>query len=179
MQINVYFVALKIVLMQKAVFFDRDGVINREIGNYVIQIKDFELLPDILECFQLCKENGFLIIIITNQGGIDKALYNEKDLESFHSVILNECKKHDIQIEDIYYCRHHPSVGNCLCRKPEPLMIQKAIAKHNIDKNKSFIIGDNPRDIEAGEKAGIDGILIQPNSAKFRLIKEKIETFNQ
>ena len=179
MQNSTYFVALKQDLMQKAIFFDRDGVLNKEIGDYVCQIDDFEILPDAVQCIKLVKSLGFLAIVVTNQGGIGKKLYSHEELKSFHQKLQNACLENGTEIDDFFYCPHHPISGKCLCRKPESLMLEKAMAKYNIDKNKSLMIGDTARDVEAAEKAGVHGLLIQPNSNKFRLLEEEILKINQ
>jgi D-glycero-D-manno-heptose 1,7-bisphosphate phosphatase len=160
--------------MQRAIFFDRDGVLNREIGDYVCRLEDFEILEDSIDCIRLAKSYGFLVIIITNQGGIDKGLYTHEDLKSFHEKLITACKENDTVIDDIYYCPHHPVKGNCICRKPDSGMLEKAIAKHRIDRNRSLMIGDTFRDIEAATKAGIKSLLIQPNGDKLRLLEEEI-----
>lgn len=165
--------------MQKAIFFDRDGVLNREIGDYVCKIEDFEILPDSVDCIRLAKDNGFKVIIITNQGGIDKELYSVEELASFHETLISACRVVDIEIDDIYFCPHHPIKGKCLCRKPDSLMIEKALAKHGLDPSKCLMIGDTERDIQAATKAGVRSLLIQPNSLKFRLLQEEIRILNQ
>jgi D-glycero-D-manno-heptose 1,7-bisphosphate phosphatase len=174
-QNNVYFVALKTNLLQRAVFFDRDGVLNREIGDYVCRIDDFEVLPDAVDCIKLAKEMGFLAIVVTNQGGIDKQLYSEHDLASFHRKLQEKCLEKGTQIDDFYYCPHHPVKGNCICRKPDSGLLEKAIAKYHIDTFYSLMIGDTPRDMEAAKKAGIKGLLVQPNSEKIRLLEKELQ----
>ncbi len=164
--------------MNKAVFFDRDGVLNKEIGDYVCKIEDFEILPDAIDCILMAKENGFKVFIITNQGGIQKELYTLNQLHSFHQRIIDKCSERGVTIDEIYFCPHHPTVGNCLCRKPESLMLEKAIAKYQIDVSKSIMIGDTERDIEAAAKCNVLGILIQPNSDKIALLKKEILRIN-
>ncbi len=164
--------------MNKAVFFDRDGVLNKEIGDYVCKIEDFQLLPDAVECIVMAKENGFKVFIITNQGGIDKKLYSHQDLKSFHNIITDACAQKGISIDEIYYCPHHPTIGNCLCRKPGSLMIEKAIAKYQIDSQKSIMFGDTERDMEAAAACNVLGIRIQPNSDKISLLKKEIQRIN-
>jgi D-glycero-D-manno-heptose 1,7-bisphosphate phosphatase len=165
--------------MRKAVFFDRDGVLNREIGDYVCRMDDFDILPDAIDCIRLAKENGFLAIVITNQGGIDKKLYSKEDLQSFHRKLEQACLKNGTAIDDFYYCPHHPVVGKCLCRKPGSLMLEKAIGKYRIDKSRSIMIGDTDRDIEAASKAGIKSLLVQPNADKFRLLEKELNAINK
>lgn len=164
--------------MNKAVFFDRDGVLNREIGDYVCKIEDFQLLPDAVDCIAMAKENGFKVFIITNQGGIDKKRYSHQDLASFHQVIIDACAQRGLVIDEIFYCPHHPIVGHCLCRKPGSLMIEKAIAKYQIDPSKSIMLGDTDRDMEAAACCNVLGLLVQPNSDKISLLKKEIQRIN-
>ena len=164
--------------MQKAIFFDRDGVLNKEIGDYVCKIDDFEILPDAVDCIKLAKSLGYLAIVITNQGGIDKKLYTAEELKTFHQKLQNACVENGTMIDDFYYCPHHPLVGKCLCRKPDSMLLEKAIAKYQIDPSRSLMIGDTSRDMEAAKKAGVHGLLIQPNSAKLRLLEEEIQKIN-
>ena len=148
---------------------------NKEIGDYVCKIDDFIVLPDAVNCIRLAKEKGFLAIVITNQGGIDKGLYSREDLNSFHQKLQDECLKNGTRIDDFYYCAHHPTVGKCLCRKPDSSMIERAMAKYNIDPENSLMIGDTERDMEAATKAGVKSLLVQPNSEKLRLLQNEIE----
>lgn len=164
--------------MQKAIFFDRDGVLNKEIGDYVCKIEDFEILQDSIECIRLAKDNGFLAIIVTNQGGIDKGLYSVEELGTFHQKLHDACKAVNTKIDDVYFCPHHPIKGKCLCRKPDGLMLEKAIAKYGIDPSKSLMIGDTDRDMKAAEKVGVRGLLIQPNTEKLRLLEREIQLIN-
>jgi len=160
--------------MEKAIFFDRDGVINREIGNYVCKLEDFELLPDAIECISIARENGFRGFVITNQGGIQKGLYTESDLHSFHQVLKEKCLEKGLSIDEIFYCPHHPVAGNCICRKPDSLMLEKAVAKYRINVEDSVMFGDTERDMEAAKKVNIRGILVQPNEDKISLLKKEI-----
>lgn len=157
--------------MQGAIFFDRDGILNQEIGDYVTKMEDFKLLPDAVECIKMAKNEGFKVFVITNQGGIAKQLYTRETLNSFHQIIQNACEN---LVDEFFYCPHHHTVGNCICRKPDSIMIEKALAKYKLDKTKCVMLGDTDRDIVAAEKAGIKGILVQPNSDKIHLLKELI-----
>lgn len=149
--------------MNKAVFLDRDGVINVERG-YTHRLEDFVILPDVIEVLQLLQKRGYLLVVVTNQSGVAKGLYTQSDVEMVHSYMLNEFTKNGIVLSEIYYCLHHPDVSNCICRKPDSLFVEKALARFNIEKSKSYFIGDKERDVEAGEKAGVTGILIEANS---------------
>jgi D-glycero-D-manno-heptose 1,7-bisphosphate phosphatase len=151
--------------MNKAVFIDRDGVINNDEGLYYIYKKDvFRLNESIVENIVHLNNAGFLVIIISNQGGIGKGLYTKNDTEILHQILVDEVNRAGGKITEIYYCPHHEESGKCFCRKPNSLMIEKAIARFNINKANSFLIGDGKRDVEAAEKAGIKGILVPKNT---------------
>lgn len=161
--------------MNKAVFLDRDGVINRELGHYCERVEDFEILDDVGKAIKTLKDAGFLVIIISNQGGIAKGLYTENDLAAMHAKLHDYLAEYSTNIDDIYYCPHHDSVSTCLCRKPKGLMIEKAMAVHNINPELSVMIGDGKRDVEAAENAGIKGILIESNSGILDICKQIAE----
>ena len=158
----------------KAVFLDRDGVLNKELGDYVCKLEDFHVLEHNFSALKELQDRGYLLIVITNQGGVAKGWYSEETLAKMHQHLKDTYTQNGVHITEIYYCRHHPlHNGNCLCRKPGSMMLEKAIARFNIDKTKSYFIGDRERDVIAGEAAGITGILIdsdQPISEIFHLI---------
>ncbi|WP_207427470.1 HAD-IIIA family hydrolase [Pedobacter sp. SYSU D00535] len=145
----------------KAVFLDRDGVLNKELGDYVCNFDDFKILEHNFKPLKELQDRGYMLIVITNQGGVAKGWYSEETLGQMHQHLKDTYAYHGIHITDIYYCRHHPQYnGNCLCRKPGSIMLEKAIARFNIDKKQAYFIGDRERDVLAGEAAGIKGILI-------------------
>jgi D-glycero-D-manno-heptose 1,7-bisphosphate phosphatase len=150
--------------MNKAIFLDRDGVINSDKGHYYIyRVEDFKINKGIVESLQKFQENNFLLIIISNQGGISKGIYTKKNVEEVHNYLKNNLKKQNVELTEIYYCPHHSSNEKCLCRKPDTLLLEKAIARFNIDVSSSFLIGDGERDIEAGKKVGLKTIKINAN----------------
>jgi D-glycero-D-manno-heptose 1,7-bisphosphate phosphatase len=150
--------------MNKAVFLDRDGIINVEIGDYIKRFEDFTLIPQLGEALQLLVSKGFLLVVITNQGGLAKNLYTVEELNKMHQFLIQEMEKFGVSFEEIYYCPHHPDYnGKCLCRKPGAQMVEKAIARFNIDPNQSYFIGDKQRDIDAGNAVGVKGILVDSN----------------
>ena len=159
--------------MNKAIFLDRDGVINVERG-YTHRLEDFVILPDLIEVLQLLQQKGYLLIIISNQSGVAKELYQQCEVEVLHKYLIEELSNNDITLSEIYYCIHHPDVSNCICRKPDSLFVEKALARFNIDSTKSYFIGDKERDVEAGEKAGVKGILIEANIS-LKTILNRIE----
>lgn len=150
--------------MLKAVFLDRDGVINSDIGHYYIyKPEDFIINEGFIDSLKLLKNNGFIFIVISNQGGVSKGIYHKNDVEAVHDELKTKLLKTGIDFHEIYYCPHHPEKEKCICRKPDSLMIEKALARFNIDPAKSFMIGDSDRDIIAATNAGVRGIKIQSN----------------
>jgi len=144
----------------KAVFLDRDGVLNREMGDYVCHFEDFHLL-DNFEALKKIQDKGYLLIVATNQGGLAKGWYTEGELAKMHNYLTGQYKAHGVEIADIFYCPHHPDfTGDCDCRKPKPGLLLRGIEKYNIDPSKSYFIGDRERDVEAGTAVGVKGILI-------------------
>lgn len=162
--------------MNRAVFFDRDGVINNDEGLYYIYRKDdFVINPGVLEGINLLTRHGYQIFVISNQGGIGKGLYTKDDTDLLHDLLLQQVTNMDGRITAIYYCPHHPDTGLCLCRKPSGLMLEKAIAMFHLDKSCCYMIGDSRRDIEAAENAGIKGILVEKNSDILHICRAIIE----
>lgn len=148
-------------MLNKAVFLDRDGVLNRELGDYVCFVDDFHVLEHNFEPLKALVDRGYLLIVITNQGGLAKNWYSEVELAKMHERLKSAYSEQGIPIREIYYCRHHPEYnGKCLCRKPGSMMLEKAIARFEIDASASYFIGDRDRDVMAGEAAGVTGILI-------------------
>lgn len=158
--------------MQKAVFLDRDGVIIRERGDYNFKPQHVEVVDGIVESMKILKKEGFLFIVISNQGGIAKKRYAHKDVGQVHKLIKEFLSDHGLKISSFFYCPHHDTIGKCLCRKPDSLMLERAIYKHNIDPAKSFFIGDKQSDMEAGEKAGVRSFKIESNQSIEHLIPE-------
>ncbi len=144
----------------KAVFLDRDGVLNREMGDYVCRFEDFHVL-DNFEALKTLQEHGYLLLVATNQGGLAKGWYNEDELAKMHHYLKETYSSRGIEIKDIFYCPHHPDfTGDCDCRKPKPGLLLQGIEKYNIDPSLSYFIGDRERDVEAATAAGVKGILI-------------------
>ena len=150
--------------MNKAIFLDRDGVINRERG-YTFRLEDFEILPDVPEVLKRFQDKGYLLIVVSNQSGIAKSLYKQEHAEMLHAHMVKELGKKKIKFSEIYYCMHHPDTGKCICRKPDSLFLEKAMSRFNINPAKSYMIGDKERDVMAAEKAGVKGILIKANTS--------------
>lgn len=165
--------------MNKAIFFDRDGVINDNSElYYTFRIQDFKLNPGVTEALKILSRKGYLLIIITNQGGVAKGVYTRADVDKLNEEIKLVFKQSDIEITEIFYCPHHPSQSKCLCRKPGSLLIEKALAKYKIDPFKSYMIGDSGHDIDAAEAVSVKGIRISPNSNLFEELKLKFQNFD-
>lgn len=144
--------------MNKAVFLDRDNTIARDVP-YCSKLEDFELLPTVPEAIRLLNENGFKVIVITNQSGIARGYFTEETLNQIHKKMQDELALYGATIDGIYYCPHHPD-GKCDCRKPETALFHKAAAEHNIDFKSSYMVGDMPLDIAAGKALGCNAILV-------------------
>ncbi len=154
----------------KAVFLDRDGVINAERGDYTWLLEDFKLNEGLIEALKVFQQKKYLLIVISNQSGIAKGIYTKEEVEYLHLHLVRALKNQGIELAEIYYCPHHPDVSKCICRKPDSLLLEKAIARFQVDAVKSYFIGDAERDIQAGEKAGVKAIKIQPNSSLMNVI---------
>jgi len=158
--------------LNKAVFLDRDGVINIERGEHTFRIAEFEFVDEIFESLKILQQKGYLLIIITNQSGIAKGLYNFEDLKIVHNYMLEKFSEHGVQITDIYFCPHFTELGKCICRKPDSLMLEKAIARYQINPSASYFIGDKKRDIDAGEKCSVPVFLIEPNTSILKICEK-------
>jgi D-glycero-D-manno-heptose 1,7-bisphosphate phosphatase len=142
--------------MKKAVFIDRDGVINSDEGHYYIyRVDDFVLNNDVIAGLKMLSDAGFLLVVITNQGGVAKGIYSLDDVAAVHNYLKQQLREAGIELAGIKVCPHHESVAPCTCRKPSPQMILEAASELNIDLQHSYLIGDSKRDIEAGEAAGL------------------------
>ena len=150
--------------MRKALFLDRDGVVNVE-KDYLYKIEDFEFIEGI---FDLCRHYaslGYLIFIVTNQSGIARGYYSEEQYNEVTRWMIKEFAKEGVEIAKVYHCPHHPSIsGACSCRKPQSGMLLQAQEEFKIDLKHSVIVGDKERDIEAGLLAGLqESYLFDPS----------------
>ena len=142
---------------QKAVFLDRDGILNMERGDYVWLIEDFKIVPGIIDVMKELKARGYLLIVITNQAGISKGRYIREHMHTCHEYFQKEAGN---LVDHFYYAPNHPSFSESLLRKPDSLMWEKAIAKFDIDPQQSWMIGDKERDLEPAQKLGIESIRV-------------------
>ena len=153
----------------KCVFLDRDGVLNEELGDYLYRPEDLIIPEGVVEGLQLLKKAGYLLIVITNQAGIARGLYNADAVYAIHKQMQEASGN---ILDDIYFSPHHPEFsGKSLSRKPDSLLLEKAIAKYDVDQDQSWMIGDRVRDMEAGHKAGLKTIQVvsenEPSAGNF------------
>ena len=140
--------------MKRCCFLDRDGVVNVEV-NYLHEPEKVQLIPGIVEALRSLHAYGYLAIVVTNQAGVAKGMYDESAIRAVHKRIQELLAVDGEKIDDFFYCPHHPDkTGPCRCRKPGTGMIDAAKEKYNIDIAESFLIGDRLSDLEAGRNAG-------------------------
>ena len=137
----------------KTIFLDRDGVINKEV-NYLHKIQDFEFINGIFDACHHFKSLGYFIVIVTNQSGIARKIYKDKDYQNLSNWMIKQFQNKGIDILDVFHCPHGPG-SQCSCRKPKPGMLIEAKNKHGIDMVNSWLIGDKESDIIAANNAGI------------------------
>ena len=147
--------------LKKAIFFDRDGVLNKERNDYVKNISELEIFSEIITPIKKLKNNGFMIIVVTNQSAINRGITTIENVKEIHNYIQNYLKKFDLEIDGFFICPHRPD-ENCLCRKPKSGLLLKAIKEYKIDVNLSWMIGDNDSDIIAARNVGCKAIKIEP-----------------
>jgi D-glycero-D-manno-heptose 1,7-bisphosphate phosphatase len=151
-----------------ALFLDRDGVINIDHG-YPYRVEDFDFMPDAAEAIKFAHESGIPIFVVTNQGGIGLGYFDEAAVHRFHAHMLDCISTKGGQIMDIAFCSHHPNaidpaMRDCSCRKPKPGMIFDLASRHQIDLNRSVMIGDRETDMAAANAAGCHGLLYSGGS---------------
>lgn len=141
--------------MKKALFLDRDGVVNVEI-NYLYKAEDFKFIEGIFELCKKYQNQGYLLFVVTNQSGIARGYYSQEAFDILSSWMVKEFAKHGVEIQKVYFCPHHPEMsGVCSCRKPEAGMLLQAQIEFDVDLKNSILVGDKESDIEAAIAAGI------------------------
>ena len=148
--------------MNKAVFLDRDGVINEVLSKrvkFVNKPEQMYLLEGVGEGVKFLNDSGFLVFVVTNQGGIGLGYMKEDMLLKVHKKMKDDIREYGGKIDDIIYCPHKPQAG-CVCRKPEPEMLHRLAERHQVNLNESYMVGDRDVDIIAGKQAGTKTILI-------------------
>ena len=181
---------------QRAVFLDRDGVINNDVDN-LSNIDDFELLNNVSEAVNKINKSEYLCILVTNQPAVAKGFLSRQGLREIHKKMETLLGNDKAYFDEIYFCPHHPESGfegeikelkiNCECRKPKPGMLLKAAKDYNIDLKNSWMIGDREADLIAGTEAGCKTVHInQKNNEKsyysdyeFSDLSESVEFINK
>jgi len=161
--------------MTKAIFLDRDGVINQERKDYVKKLDEFKILDKTSDAINIIKSHGFLVIIITNQSAINRKLVSVETLNKIHEKLQSYLEKYDTSFDQVYFCPHMPS-ENCECRKPKPGLIIQAVTDFKIDLSQSYMIGNSETDLQAARNAGCNGILLKKNQTLLEVIVDLFES---
>lgn len=156
--------------MNKCIFLDRDGVLNKDYVDYVYSAEKLEILPGVPEALTALKNAGYLLVVITNQSGIAKGIYSKEQMHECHHLMQ---KAFDHQIDHFYYAPWNPVISESLTRKPDSLMFEKAIARFNIDTGSSWMIGDKERDLVPSKKLGIKTIQVDNDDSRLADYKAK------
>ncbi len=139
--------------LNRVVFLDRDGVINRDSPDYIKNWSEFEFLPGALNALKQLTDNGFKTILITNQSAINRGLTTLDAIEHIHQMLRQTVQAAGGRIQDIFFCPHRPD-QNCACRKPKPGLILRAAHQYNLDLARTVMVGDNVKDIQCARNAG-------------------------
>lgn len=155
--------------MIKALFIDRDGVINKDPGGwtktgYVANQEDFHFIPGTLEALKILKDKKIKVIVASNQGGVNKGFYTNEELSKVNSIMLKEIKASGGAVEEVFYCIHRDE-DNCECRKPKPGMLKTAASKYGVDPKTTYFVGDKNIDVMAAKRAGFNSILVLSGKA--------------
>ncbi len=154
------------------VFLDRDGVLTEEKG-YIVSVENLNIFPYAKECIRQIHKKGYYAIVLTNQSGVARGLFDEDELLKMNSYLIQKTG-----VDAVYYCPHHPEgkvekyKKECQCRKPEIGMLQMACQEFDIDMTNSYMVGDRAGDILAGQKAGVRTILLESGYGTAGLEKE-------
>ena len=149
-----------------AVFLDRDGTINEEVG-YLSRLDLLKLIPGTPEAIRLINEAGMITVVVTNQSGVARGYFSEDFVETVHRRINEMLQEQGARIDRFYFCPHHPVYGNgpykiaCSCRKPESGLFLRASEELDIDLARSYVVGDMLKDIDAGKRVGAKGVLVR------------------
>lgn len=152
--------------MKKAVFLDRDGTVNEEVG-YLSAVVDLRLIPGAGAAIKRLNDANLLVILVTNQSGIARGYFSESRLHEIHERLKQMLQEDNARLDAIYYCPHHPTAGNshhtkeCDCRKPGTGLIDQASRDLDIDVKQSYVVGDKWSDVELGQRAGAHSILVK------------------
>lgn len=158
-------------MARRALFLDRDGVINRKRDGYVTDERDLEVLEDAVRAMHIARAKGYVIVVVTNQSAVGRGIMTGGQLARVHARMESELARAGARIDAIYCCTHAPGDG-CACRKPGTAMIEAAVRDLNIDAGSSWLVGDSDTDMEAAERAGLRGIRIEPDAGFSHLLSD-------
>ncbi len=165
--------------MQKAVFLDRDGVVNEDV-DHLNSVSDLHMIPSSVRAIKQLNDRGYIVVLVTNQGGIAKGIIDPRNLEAIHAEMTDHLTRGGARLDGIYFCPHHPqgTIAEyaivCDCRKPKAGLIYRAAKDLEIDLSKSFLVGDKLSDIVAGKTAGVKTILVNAGHASVDVAQEVI-----
>lgn len=151
--------------MERVIFLDRDGTLNEEV-HYLHKKEDLRFLDGVPEALRRFKENGYKLVVVTNQAGVARGYYREEDVKALHEYMNGLLRPLGAEIDCFFYCPHHPEYGDgeyrkcCHCRKPDTGMLEQAEQIFNVDKAHSWMIGDKLIDVEAGKNFGVRTVLV-------------------
>ena len=152
-------------MTRPAVFIDRDGTLSEEVG-YINHPSRFRLFPFAADAIRHLNENGWLAILVTNQAGVARGYFSEEMIKTVHAQMRSELENAGAKLDAVYYCAHHPSVGeppyrqDCNCRKPKPGLIARAAKDFEIDLEKSWVVGDRYSDVELARNAQVKSMFV-------------------
>ncbi len=156
--------------LNKAVFLDRDGTVNEEVG-YLIDLGKLRLIEGAGTAIRRLNDAGFKVVLVTNQSGVARGYFPEALVHEAHERLDDMLRRFGARIDAVYYCPHHPTAGNseytrdCDCRKPRTGLIDRAAQDLSIDRNHSYMVGDKWSDVELGQRAGVHAILVRSGFA--------------
>jgi D-glycero-D-manno-heptose 1,7-bisphosphate phosphatase len=151
---------------QAAVFLDRDGTINEEVG-YLDRLEKLRLVPGAAEAIRLINRSGMKAVVVTNQSGVARGFFTEAFVDEVHSHLREMLQEEGASLDGFYFCPHHPTEGrgrylrSCNCRKPSPGLLLRAIEELSLEPERSYMVGDTLKDIEAASRIGARGILVR------------------
>jgi D-glycero-D-manno-heptose 1,7-bisphosphate phosphatase len=170
--------------MNKAVFLDRDGTVNEEVG-YLRDLKQLRLIPGAAGAIRRLNEAGLAVILVTNQSGVARGYFTEAFVRETHALLERMLREEGAHLDAVYYCPHHPAAGDshytadCDCRKPGTGLIDRAARDLSLDVAHSYVVGDKWSDVELGQRAGAATILVQsgfahddPGNVRRRQVRE-------
>jgi D,D-heptose 1,7-bisphosphate phosphatase len=165
------------IAVHRAVFLDRDGTINEDVG-YLSRFDQLKLFPQAAEAIRMLNQRGIKVIVVTNQSGVARGYFGEDFVHEVHGLLQERLLLKEAHVDAFYFCPHHPTEGLdpyrqlCACRKPEAGMLLQASRDLHLDLSRSYMVGDMMKDVQAGRKAGTKGILVLTGYGASEKMKE-------